>query len=287
MGAPIGQESTSTRNPQRMRELNTSEFSKLPNTGHGLASWLELDHLEHESNEPYELDTTEPDYKAKKRRSVISDESVNANGVPNPPNDGIDSRNPATGPSHAVIINERKPERSDVEHEHAKREEKLNKFFRECAPTEERLELLGRRWLSRNFLQGLLLYCRPFTISIQDPEAPTKPKFLSFWPQRNQPRPTKKLVTIDHHDLFEYLHHDDNWDCFATQVSEAWPTSFGSLVEEEGNSPSFLWQAREPYGGTGTSYICRKSASSGSQPLLEALFYGYSVYFQPDYDMSW
>lgn len=109
----------------------------------------------------------------------------------------------------------------------------------------------------------------------------------SFWPQRNQPRPTNKVFTIDHHDLLEYLDHDKNWECFASQMAEAWPTSFGSFVEEEGNTPYFLWQSREPYGGTGTSYICRRSAPSGSQPLLEALFYGYSVYFEPANDMLW
>ncbi|KAI8944583.1 hypothetical protein F4801DRAFT_594826 [Xylaria longipes] len=265
----------------------TSKFSlpDVPNTGQDLASWLEIDFG---GKETHELNTTERDYKAKKRRSV-SDETVGANEVPNVPNTETNNSNLITDNCHAVLINERKFERSNVDHgrEQKIREEKLIDFFRECAPTEERLELLGKRWLSRPFLRRLLLYCGPFVISIQDPEAPTRPKLFSFWPQQNQPRLTKKLVTIDHHDLFEYLHQDNNWKSFVSQMSEAWPTSFGSLVVEEGETSYFLWQSREPYGGTGTSYICRRSAPSGSQPLLEALFYGYNVYFHPANDMLW
>ncbi|KAI1113108.1 hypothetical protein F5Y14DRAFT_418900 [Nemania sp. NC0429] len=259
----------------------------IPTSGQDLASWLELDFG---GSEPYELDLTERDGKAKKRRSVIpSDESVHSNEAPNPLNNGTSGRALVTEPSHAAPKNERRPKRGIVGHEDEQkiREGQLNEFFRECAPTEERLELLGKRWLSRAFLRRLLLYCRPFVISIQYSEGPTRPRIFSFWPWQNQPKITKKLVTLDHHDLLEYLYHDNNWKSFAKQVSEAWPTSFGSLVEEDGGSPYFLWQSREPYGGTGTSYICRRSAPGGSQPLLEALFYGYNVYFQPANDMLW
>ncbi|KAJ8132322.1 hypothetical protein O1611_g1305 [Lasiodiplodia mahajangana] len=255
----------------------TSKFAipEIPNTGRGL-------NLDFGDEDPLELNTPDRDHKAKKQRTA-TDEVLDDNRVPNRLISETNSRNLVTDDDHTVVLNERKSERGNVGHreEHKTREEKLIDFFRECAPTQERLELLGKRWLSRPFLRRLLLYCGPFVIAIEDMGTPIQPKQFTLWPKQGQPKPTEKLITIDHHDLLDYLDQDNNWERFARQMSKAWPTSFGSLVEEDGNTPYFLWQAREPYGSTGTSYICRKVAPRSSQPLLEALFYGYNVYWEP------
>jgi len=160
-------------------------------------------------------------------------------------------------------------------------------FFRECVLTERRLSLLGRRWLDRDHLQRLLSHCKPFVITVPRADSAavskTDMQFVRYDAQ---------LVTIDHHDLFEYLLHDKHWKSFAKEISTAWPKTVGALVEEgeEEEYIYFSWQARALDLDPDTAFVCRKSlprSANHQVALLDMLFRGHNVVIYPWDDMLW
>ncbi|KAI1075727.1 hypothetical protein F5B20DRAFT_559174 [Whalleya microplaca] len=233
---------------------------------------------------------------AKERQRLLSNEAVNACIVSSTLNNWLNGSNCAGRnlglPSRMALY-------KNVNVSHNNNEARLyestlsDMLVQQYAPTEERLKLLGSQWLNLQVLQKLLLYCKPFTIAFQEPEISTRSIFKSFslWPRRIYPpqinqRQTMKLIRIDQLALFEYLSQDDNWNCFSSQVSRAWPTTFGRVIVREGK-PCFLWQLDALNLDTGTSYVCRRSVLNGDQPLLEGLFHGFDVYLHPSDDLLW
>lgn len=167
-------------------------------------------------------------------------------------------------------------------------ERKLHDFFQECAPTDERLKELGKRWLNPELLRRRLLYCGPFTITFEQSSPVTRSglRLFWFWSRGGQDIPSGKLVRKTHHELFELL-QDEDWERFSGQLSRAWPKTFGSLITGKRRSPFFLWQRNAPPLGDGTRYICRQPVSSGPQPRLKALFHGSRVDLHPHEDVLW
>ncbi|KAF3021964.1 hypothetical protein E8E14_010100 [Neopestalotiopsis sp. 37M] len=128
----------------------------------------------------------------------------------------------------------------------------LRDFFLQCAPTDERLEELGKRWLDRVLLRRRLFHCRPFNIMVQDN--------------------LKGYAEKSNHELSDHLSDDNHWDKFAEQMSSAWPTSFGKLVpQDDGEARQFLFGA--PYLDDDTIFACRKVCLSkdGDQSAVEYL----------------
>ncbi|KAI3319509.1 hypothetical protein HD806DRAFT_525493 [Xylariaceae sp. AK1471] len=142
-------------------------------------------------------------------------------------------------------------------------------LFVECMPTDERLEVLRDRWLDNNSLRYRLLYCRPFHIVFEEPESSST-----------------KLSLKTHHELGELLHNGE-LESFTNQLSSAWPTSFGSLINDEGQARYFQWHLGAPQLDDGTVILCRKSVTGGSQQLLQALSDHMGVSLHPSDNTLW
>ncbi|KAF2973407.1 hypothetical protein GQX73_g4 [Xylaria multiplex] len=145
-------------------------------------------------------------------------------------------------------------------------EEDFYTLFEDCVPTDERLKGLLQRWVNSKQLQRRLLYCRPFHIVFQEPET----SGASLWLRHSKERSLTKLVRKSHHELGELLQEGKS-EGFTKQLSDAWPESFGSLINAEGQRRCFQWHPGVPrldYGTYGTIVACRKSQADGSQDLL-------------------
>ncbi|KAI0875215.1 hypothetical protein GGS24DRAFT_456329 [Hypoxylon argillaceum] len=143
-------------------------------------------------------------------------------------------------------------------------EEDFYTLFEDCVPTDERLKDLLQRWIDSSYLQRRLLYCRPFHIVLEEPETSVTALWRQWRPERNH---TTKLVRRSHHELSELL-QEERSESFATQLSNAWPESFGSLVGAEGEPRRFQWHKGVPRLGDGTIIVCRKSVAGSRQELL-------------------
>lgn len=168
-----------------------------------------------------------------------------------------------------------------------RRQELRDQFFKECAPTDERLKQLSDRWLNPSLLERRLLYCGPFVLMLEVPDILPRAssKLLTLPSARRNGHPTK-FVAKSHHELHEYL-QDGERETFINQMFEAWPKTFGSLIEQESMPPCFFWRRGSPHLDDGTSYICRKSVYTDDPPLLEYLFHNVNVSLHPTDDMVW
>ncbi|CAJ2503755.1 Uu.00g111490.m01.CDS01 [Anthostomella pinea] len=152
---------------------------------------------------------------------------------------------------------------------------KSHGFFLECAPTDDRLKELGKRWLIPEFLRRRLLYCGPFFIRFEEAES-----------RNHLGGGASRLVTKNHHELSDSL-YDGSSEGFAEQMGRAWPESFGSLITQHEQAPRFLWKCDAPHVDDNTEYVCRKSAMQGERQLLEVLFRGFKIYHGPSDDLLW
>ncbi|KAK9774093.1 hypothetical protein SCAR479_09207 [Seiridium cardinale] len=145
--------------------------------------------------------------------------------------------------------------------------EALHELFQEYAPSDKRLDELGKRY--------------------EEPEAQTPWSDPTFQSQRREVLQSTKYVIKSHHQLSEAISKVNHWKHFADQMSNAWPKSFGFLVTRQDRPPRFLWQPGTPHLDDGTNYICRKSTPGGDQSLLEVLFHGFNVHLVADDDVLW
>lgn len=218
---------------------------------------------------------------------------ANINNIPDPDSwrdDDHSSRETLvlTGVPNAIQIASKleaiSPSTADIRSIRLKRNTEL---FRECILTEKRLSSLGQRWLDRSHLQRVLSACKPFVITVRRADSPaiseTDIQFV---------RSDSDLVTIDHHYLFKYLLHDNQWKSFAKEISTEWPKTLGALVEEkeEDEYIYFSWQARALHLDHDTAVVCRKSSTRGTDhqvALLDVLFRGHNVNIYSWDDMLW
>ncbi|KAM0818678.1 hypothetical protein AB5N19_04490 [Seiridium cardinale] len=187
-------------------------------------------------------------------------------------------------PKPASVVVDTRPKRSYTAKELKLRTERNTKYFQDSVLTEDRLQILGSRWLNRGLLKNVLSYCKPFTITLcrthLSSSGGIKTQFL---------RSDKNLVTIDHHDLFKYLGENDHWNAFADSFSSAWPKRFGCLNDEDSSNPCYLWPSDALITDDEAAIICRKSVprGQGHQALLESLFRGFNLSVYPQDNMLW
>ncbi|ETS80254.1 hypothetical protein PFICI_07783 [Pestalotiopsis fici W106-1] len=177
-----------------------------------------------------------------------------------------------------------RPTRSYTAKETKLRTERNIKFFKDSILTEDKLHMLGTRWLNRGLLKNVLSYCKPFTITLRkthfSSSAGVKTPFL---------RSDKSLVTLDHRNLFDYLHENDHWEAFAESFASTWPRTFGWLIDEDGTDLRYLWPRESLITDDEAAIICRKSVPRGQGPqeLLASLFRGFALTTQPQDNMLW
>jgi hypothetical protein len=136
-------------------------------------------------------------------------------------------------------------------------------LFEEYVPTDERLKGLRQRWIDIGYLQRRLLYCRPFYIVFEEPET----SFIGLWPRNPKRKALTKLVRRSHHQLGELL-QEGKLEDFLKQLSKAWPDTFGSRINPEGQPQRFQWHLGVPQLDDGTVILCRKSNADATQHLL-------------------
>lgn len=190
----------------------------------------------------------------------------------------------AEDPKPAPVVAEAKPRRSYTANELQLRTDRNIKYFQDSVLTEDRLQMLGSRWLNRDILKNVLSYCKPFTITLCRTDFSSSDDIdIQFL------RSDKDLVTIDHDDLFKYLGEGDHWDDFLCSFRRAWPIAFGSLVGADGSVPYYLWPHDALITDEEAAIICRKSVPRGLgyQALLASLFRGFNLRVYPEDNMLW
>ncbi|KAK9421753.1 hypothetical protein SUNI508_05354 [Seiridium unicorne] len=189
------------------------------------------------------------------------------------PRNGSSSRTNAQPGTRSITEQRRMQKRSISARDADPRfREALHKFFQEYAPSDKRLDELGKR---------------PFVIRYEEPDAQAPWSDPAFHSQRSEVLYSTKYAMKSHHQLSEVIPEANHWKHFADQMSNAWPKSFGSLFTYEDQPPRFLWRTGTPPLDDGTNYICRKSTPSGDQSLLEVLFHGFNVHLVADDDVLW
>lgn len=183
-----------------------------------------------------------------------------------------------------AVFTDTTPRRSYTAKEIKLRTERNIKYFQDSILTEDRLRMLGSRWLNRALLKNVLSYCKPFIITL-----PRTHLSSSDGIKTQLLRSDKDLVTIDHHHLFNYLHEHDHWDAFIYSFSNAWPRTLGCLVDTDGSDPHYLWPRDAIIPDDEAAIICRKSVprGQGHQALLASLFRGFALAVHPQDNMLW